>query len=367
MRAALLEGVDALEVVDDVELAGPGEGEVLVGLHSCGVCHSDLHFVDGSLPATFPAILGHEAAGVVEAVGAGVTAVAEGDAVVLTLRPPCGRCYWCVRGELSLCPTHAGTGGTLADGGTRLSHRGRTVSRGGTFLAAFAERTVVPAAGAVKVPEDTPLDVASVLGCAVQTGVGAVLNTARVEPGATVVVVGLGGIGVAIVQGARLAGASRIIGADPVAGRREQAVGFGLTDALDPAADDVAAAALELTGGIGVDYAFDAVGRAGIIEACVGASRRGGTTVMVGVPGLEEIVPLHAVGIALAEKKLLGCFLGSSNPHRDLPRLASLWRVGRLDLEGMVTARRPLAEITEAFEDMRAGRGLRTVLDVTAP
>jgi Zn-dependent alcohol dehydrogenase len=328
------------------------------------VCHSDLHFVDGSLPAAFPSILGHEAGGVVEGVGPGVTGLAEGDKVILTLRPPCGRCYWCVRGEYSICPVYASMGGTLPDGGTRLAHQGRTVFRGGTFLAAFAEQAVVPATGAVKVPDDTPLDIASVLGCAVQTGVGAVLNTAGVEPGATVLVVGLGGIGISIVQGARLAGASRIIGVDPVAERRAQSEAFGVTDVFDPADGDVASAAMDLTGGIGVDYAYDAVGRAAIIESCVGATRAGGTAVIVGVPKLDDMVPLHALSFGLSEKKLMGCFLGSSNPHREFPRLLALWRAGRLDLEGMVTSRRPLAEITDAFADMKAGKGLRTVLDV---
>jgi S-(hydroxymethyl)glutathione dehydrogenase / alcohol dehydrogenase len=362
VRAALLESVDRLEVVDDVELAEPREGEVRVRVHHCGVCHSDLHYVDGTLPAALPAILGHEAAGVVEAVGPGVFDLAEGERVVLTLRPPCGRCYWCVRGELSICPANAGLSGTLADGDTRLAHRGRTVYRAGTFLSAFAEATVLPANGAVKVPDDTPLEVAAVFGCAVQTGVSAVLNTARLEAGATVLVVGLGGIGVSIVQGARIAGAARVIGADPVAARRELAVAFGLTDVVDPAATDVATACLELTGGIGVDAAFEAVGRAGLVASCLAATRAGGRTVMVGVPPIDDVLSVPALGFALTEKKLLGCFLGSSHPHRDLPRLLGLWRAGHLDLEAMVTARRPLSEVACAFADMRAGEGLRTVL-----
>ncbi|CAN5583025.1 Zn-dependent alcohol dehydrogenase [soil metagenome] len=362
MRAALLEGVDDLRVVEDVELEAPRAGEVSVRIEHCGVCHSDLHFLDGSLPAAFPAILGHEAGGVVEEVGLGVVGLAEGDKVILTLRPPCGRCYWCVRGELSICPVNASLSGTLADGGSRLTHQGRTVLRAGTFLAAFAERAVLPATGAVKVPEDTPLDIAAVLGCAVQTGVGAVLNTAKVPAGATVLVIGLGGIGISIVQGARIAGASRIVGVDPVAERRAQAGRFGVTDVLDPTSTDIAAACLDLTGGTGIDNAFEAVGRAALTEACVAATRPGGTTVMVGVPKIDDTLSIHALSFALSEKKLLGCFLGSSNPHREFPRLLALWQAGRLDLEGMVTARRPLDEVTKAFDDMRSGIGLRTVL-----
>ena len=362
MRAALLEEVDALRVVDDVELEAPQSGEVQVRISHCGVCHSDLHFVDGSLPAAYPAILGHEAGGTIEALGPGVTGLEEGDRVLLTLRPPCGRCYWCVRGEFSICPTNAAISGTLPDGGTRLSHQGRTVYRAGVYVAAFGERTVVSATGAVKVPPDTPFEVAAVLGCSVQTGVGAVLNTAKVPAGATALVVGLGGVGVSIVQGARIAGATRIIGVDPVAARRAAAEPFGLTDTVDPTATDVAAACQELTGGVGVDYAFEAVGRASLVEGCIAATRTGGTTVMVGVPRIEDQVTLHAIAFAMGEKKLMGCFLGSANPHRDFPRLLQLWRAGRLDLEGMITARRPLDQVAAAFDDMRKGVGLRTVL-----
>jgi Zn-dependent alcohol dehydrogenase len=364
MRAALLEGVDDLQVADDVEIDKPGEGEVLIRVHHCGVCHSDLHFVDGSLPCAYPSILGHEAGGIVEAVGPGVLGLAEGDKAILTLRPPCGRCYFCVRGQFSICPEYANMTGTLPDGTTRLSHRGRTVYRAGVFLAAFAEQVVVPANGVIKVPEDTPLDLAAVIGCSVQTGVGAVLNTAKVESGATVMIIGLGGVGISIAQGARIAGASRVIGVDPLASRREQSLAFGVTDVIDPGAGDVASAAMQLTSGIGVDYAFDAVGSSTLVETCVNATRQGGTTVMVGVPKIDQFLNVHALMFAMSEKKITGCFLGSSNPHYEFPRLISLWRAGKLDLEGMVTARRPLEEIGEAFADMKAGKGLRTVLSL---
>src|SRR4051812_33261673 len=323
MRAALLEGVDDLQVADDVEIDKPHEGEVLVRIQHCGVCHSDLHFVDGSLPCPYPAILGHEAGGIVEAVGAGVSRLNEGDKVILTLRPPCGRCYFCVRGQFSICSEYGASAmsGALPDGGTRLSHRGRTVSRAGVFLDAFAEQAVVPANGVVKVPDDTPLDIASVLGCAVQTGVGAVLNTAKVDAGATVLIVGLGGIGISIAQGARIAGASRIIGVDPLESRRQQALQFGVTDVVDPGAGDASAAAMEITGGIGVDYAFDAGGPWAIVDTCVTATRRGAPAVMVGVPKIAHFVNSHALMFAMTEKKIPGCFLGSSTPPREFPRL----------------------------------------------
>jgi S-(hydroxymethyl)glutathione dehydrogenase/alcohol dehydrogenase len=363
MRAALLhEPGKPLEVVDDLELESPGAGELLVRITHCGVCHTDLSYVTGTLSSPLPVVLGHEATGVVEDVGPGVTSHAPGQRVVLTNRPPCGRCYWCVRNEPQLC-SHATSmlGGTYPDGGTRMSWQGETVYRG-VVVAGFADRTVVPAAAAVPVPEDTPPEIASVVGCAVMTGVGAVLNTAKVPPGATVLVVGLGGVGASVIQGARLAGATRIIGVDPVAERRDHAVRLGATDILDPAEVQVHRAAREMTDGIGVDFAFDAVGRGEIVASLLKATRNGGTTVMVGLPKTGDVVSVGALAHNLYEKKLIGCYLGSGNAWLEFGRLLSLWRAGRLDLEDLVSTQRPLEDINDAFDDMRAGRGLRTVL-----
>src|SRR4051812_17880647 len=327
MRAALFEGPGKdLAVVDDVEIEAPHAGEVRVRISHCGVCHSDLHFIEGELPSPVPAILGHEAAGVVDAVGDGVETLAEGDKVILTLAPPCGRCYFCARGEVHLCSNATSLAtGALPDGGTRLSHHGRVVYRG-VGLGGWAEQAITPVAGAVKVPDDTPLEIACLLGCAVQTGVGAVLNTAKVPEGATVVVVGLGGVGISAVQGARIAGAARIFGADPVASRRDQAVRFGVTDLVDPAADDLAAVGMEATSGIGIDHAFDTAATSTTMTACVRALRSGGQLTVLGVPGSGDGIDLPLISWALAEKTVTGSFLGSSNPHREFPRLLSLWR-----------------------------------------
>jgi Zn-dependent alcohol dehydrogenase len=366
MRAALLEASEKpLVVVDDLDIAEPRPGEVLVRVTHCGVCHSDLSLVNGTFPFVAPTVLGHEAAGIVERIGDGVTSVEPGDKVVLTAVPSCNECYWCLRGEYGCCVNASNlTTGTLLDGVTPISRHGAPVLRG-VGLGGFAEYAITPESGAVKVPAETPLEVACVIGCAVQTGVGAVLNTARVGEGATVLVMGAGGVGIAIVQGARVAGATQIIVADPVEERRERARHFGATDALDPGAGDVAAAVHGLTNGIGVDYAFDAVGAGPVIETCIAATRNGGTTVMVGVGGLDQTVTLAPpVIFTLSERKLLGCLLGSCNGRRDIPRLLALWRAGRLDLDGMITARRPLDEINEAFADMAVGRGLRTVLTI---
>ncbi|HEY1523177.1 MAG TPA: Zn-dependent alcohol dehydrogenase [Solirubrobacteraceae bacterium] len=366
MRAAIFEGeAMRLDVVDDVEIEDPRAGEVLVAISHCGACHTDLHFLDGTFDGLFPLpiIFGHEASGIVEEVGEGVIAVQPGDQVVLTLCPPCGRCYFCARGEAQLCRNGRVLADTaaFADGSTRISHRGRQVARG-MGIAAFAEKAILPVEGVIRVPDDVPLDVVSIIGCAVQTGVGAVLNTAMVEPGATVLVIGLGGVGIAVVQGARIAGASTIIGVDPVAERREQAGAFGATQTLDPEGLDLAQAGPELTDGIGFDYAFDTAAKRATIAGCLHATRAGGTTTLIGVPGLTDALEYPPFLFIGGEKKLQGCYLGSSNPHREFPRLLGLWRAGLLDLEGMVTRRRPLEEVGQAFEDLRKGVGIREVI-----
>jgi Zn-dependent alcohol dehydrogenase len=270
-----------------------------------------------------------------------------------------------VRGEASLCAEAAGiVTNTFADGTTGLARGGARVFRG-LNLAAFAEHVVCAETAAVKVPADVPLAVACVIGCAVQTGVGAVLNTARVPEGATVLVMGLGGIGLSALQGARIAGAARIFASDPLPERRALAEALGASDALDPNAVDVAAAVRDATGGVGADYAFETAGRAALVGVGLAAVRNGGTVVCVGAPPIAERIEIAPAALfTVSEKKLVGCLLGSSNSLREIPRLVALWRSGRLDLERLVTARRPLAEIDAALADLRAGRGVRTVLAV---
>jgi S-(hydroxymethyl)glutathione dehydrogenase/alcohol dehydrogenase len=365
MRAAVLTEVDRPMEVTEVEIADPRAGEVLVRVHHCGVCRSDLSVIDGAFPLPLPAVLGHEAAGVVEEVGAGVTAVAPGDHVILSPVPSCGHCYFCVRGQPTLCAVH-GTAlytATMDDGTSPLSRRGEVVWRG-LAAAAFAEYAVMPEDGVVKVDGDIPLETACVIGCAVQTGVGAVLNTAQVEEGATVLVFGAGGIGLSVVQGAVVAGASIVLVADPVAERREAARAFGATHVIDPTTDDVLTASRDLTG-VGVDYAFEAAGKAALIEAGLAATRSGGTTVCVGAPPVEEGVSIPGVvGFAATEKRLIGSLLGSCNAHREVPRLLGLWQAGRLDLEAMITDRVALDDIGVAVDRLRSHQGLRTVVNV---
>jgi S-(hydroxymethyl)glutathione dehydrogenase / alcohol dehydrogenase len=366
MRAAVLEAVGQPIVVrDDVEIIEPRAGEVRVRVRYCGLCHSDYSIVAGKFPVGGPVILGHEASGIVESVGAGVHHLAVGDPVVLTPLPPCGKCYFCQRNQHSLCVNGISLATmTLPDGQTGLSRGGSSILRG-VGLGALAEYVITPASGAIKVDPDVPLDIACVIGCAVQTGVGAVLNTVAVEAGATVLVQGLGGIGLATVQGARIAGATLIVATDPIASRREAALRMGATHAIDPAEGDLHARIMALTANIGVDYAFETAGVAALIERSLDLTRSGGTTVCVGAPPLEDNVTINNVVIfASTEKKLCGCLLGSCNAPRDIPRLLALWRAGHLDLEALITSRRPLAEINEGFADLAAGRGIRTVIEI---
>lgn len=365
MRAALFTGVGApIEVVDDIELEAPRQGEVRVRVVACGVCHSDVSLVRGTFPAMGPTVCGHEAAGVVVETGDGVRSLSVGDHVVLSPNPSCGRCDYCARGLFSVCPDSMSIATSMMpDGTTRLSRGGEMVFRG-LGLAAWAEQVVVPEQGAIRIDPDVPLDVACVIGCAVQTGVGAAINTADLAPGDSVLVLGAGGIGVSIVQGAAIAGASRIIVSDPSESRREQALHFGATHVVDPAVDDVVATTMELTG-IGADVAFDAVGSSALIRTAMEATRNGGTTVMVGAAPVDDEFSLVPALAMFTEKRLVGSLLGSCWAPRDIPRLVDLWRAGRLDLDSMVTARRPLEQINEAIEDMEAGRGLRTVLTIS--
>ena len=366
MRAALLVSDGAeLQLVDDLEVRPPAAGEVLVRVRHCGICHSDVTVIEQSHGMT-PCVLGHEAAGVVEALGDGVRGLAVGDQVVLTPLGPCGHCYWCAAGQWTLCAeAQTFAYGVRADGSSPLRRGDETVFAG-LGVGAFAELVNVERRNVVRIDPDVPLDIACVIGCAVQTGVGAVLNTAGVEPGASVLVMGLGGIGLSIVQGARVAGAGRIIASDPVADRRAVASRFGATDVVDPTDVDIVAFAREATDSRGVDYAFDGAGSAALVAQGLEATRAGGTTVMVGAPSIADTlaVPMPVL-LVTGEKRLLGSLLGSCHSHRDIPRYLGLWQQGRLDLEAMITQRLALDDINAGVADLQASRGIRTVVQVS--
>ncbi|MGH9214022.1 MAG: alcohol dehydrogenase catalytic domain-containing protein [Acidimicrobiales bacterium] len=368
MRAAVLEAPGELKV-GHVEVEDPRPGEALVRITDCGVCHSDYGYIDGSFPAMYPVVLGHEAAGLVDAVGDGVEGLAPGDKVVLCPLPNCGHCYYCVRNQPTLCAKYSMSlyTATRPDGSSPFSRGAATVYRG-VGVGGWGEYTVVPEDAAIRVDDDTDLAQACVIGCAVQTGVGAVLNTAAVEAGATVLVTGAGGIGIAVTQGARLAGATTIVVADPVAERREAALRFGATHVIDPGHDDVATFCYGVTRGIGLDYAFEAAGVASLVEQGITATRIGGTTVCIGAPPIDESISIPtASAFVIAEKRLLGCALGSVNAHRDIPRILELARLGKLDLAGMITDRYDLADVDAAVGNLRDRKGVRTALRIASP
>jgi Zn-dependent alcohol dehydrogenase len=311
-------------------------------------------------------VLGHEAAGHVVAVGEGVDDLAVGDKVVLCPLPSCGQCYFCVRNQPTLCAKYSASlyTGTRLDGTSPLARGGETVYRG-VGVGGWASHALVPSVAAIKVADDVDLAEACVIGCAVQTGVGAVLNTANVEAGATVLITGAGGIGIAVTQGTRIAGATVVVVADPVADRRAAALRFGATHAIDPETTDVAGFCREVTGGIGVDYSFEAAGVARLIELGLTATRPGGTSVAIGAPPITDGVNIPMVSsFVVGEKTLKGCALGSVNAKRDIPRFLDLARLGRLDLAGMVTDRFALDDVEAAVGNLRDRKGIRTALRI---
>ncbi len=364
MRAAVLYEPGKPLVVEEVDLESPRQGEVLVKIVATGVCHSDLHYIKGDLVMPLPVILGHEAAGVVEAVGPGVDSVKPGAHVVLLFAPACGHCRYCDSGRPHLCEMRYRVRGKMPDGSTRLRVRGEEVHHF-TCVSSWAERAVVPAAGVLPIGDDVPLSVAALLGCAVTTGVGAVVNTARVTPGSSVAVFGLGGVGLNVIQGARIAGAVTIIGVDLLDHRLEAARRFGATHTVNARGDDPVKAIQDLTGG-GADYAFEVIGRAAVVRQAVDCLARGGVAVVVGIPPAREELVLPGPAFVLNEKTLRACFYGSARLRFEIPRLLSLYHAGQLMLDELVTAAFPLERVNEAVAALDRGDGLRSILQMSA-
>ncbi|WP_395296391.1 alcohol dehydrogenase catalytic domain-containing protein [Kitasatospora hibisci] len=361
MRAAILHktGQDTLDVRDDVAAVGFGPGKVRVRLRAASLCHSDLSAMNGVLPQPAPFVPGHEGAGDVVEVGEGVTGVEVGDRVVLCWMPPCGSCVHCERGRGHLCVSSLRR---LGAPGFRFDEDGAggPVEASGFYgTGSFAEEVVVERDAVIKVPEDLPYELAALIGCGVTTGIGAAVHTARVEPGASVAVIGAGGVGVATVQGARVCGAGRIAVVDPVDSRRERALAFGATDALAP--EELKRLAKGLPGG-GFDYVFEAVGRAATVRAGYDAARRGGAVVVIGAGAQDDLAQFTMGELFFNEKRLLPSLYGGAPVPRTVALVVDLWRAGRIDLAGMVTHRVGLADVNEAITQMRSGEALRTVV-----
>ncbi len=359
MKAAILRALNQeLEIRDDVELADVGPGEVRVKVVSSGVCHSDVSAQNGTIPTGLPCVLGHEGAGVIEEVGPGVDEVAPGDPVIISFTPACRRCRACLRGQSYLCEM------AMSMMTTPHFRLGGQPLPGFTGCGTFAEELIVPEAAVVKVDPDIPLNVVSLIGCGVTTGVGAAINTAGIRPGSSVAVFGCGGVGISAIQGARIAGAAEILAVDLLDSKLEMARRFGATHTCTP--DALPQLSQEITGGEGFDYALECIGNPTTIRATYDAVRRGGTAVIVGVGRLDQKVEFSAFELFYADKTLRGSMYGSANVRTFMPQLLRLWKQGKLDLEGMVSRRIKLDEVNDAFRAMLEGEVIRSVIDFAA-
>jgi S-(hydroxymethyl)glutathione dehydrogenase/alcohol dehydrogenase len=357
MRAAIFVEQDGDLVVEDVKAADPGPRDVVVRITASGVCHSDLSVINGTLPMPPPAILGHEGTGIVEDVGAEVSRVKPGDRVIGSFIPACGVCWYCRNQQSNLCEQ---TYAVMAT--PRATRKDGTALPTMTGLGTFADVMTCDEISLVKVETDLPDEQLALIGCGVTTGVGAALNTAKVVPGSTVAVVGCGGVGQAVIQGAKIAGASRIIAIDPVELKRKTALTLGATDAVDPSDGNATAQVQALTGGRGADYAFEVIGNPKTVQQAFDMARPGGACVVVGVPRFDQTIELPSMPLVLSEKRVLGTVYGSAQVNRDFPRLIGLVEQGRLDLGDMVSRRMKLDDINDAFKAMQAGEVIRSVI-----
>jgi S-(hydroxymethyl)glutathione dehydrogenase/alcohol dehydrogenase len=359
MKAAVFHEPKLPLSIEDVELDKPQDREVLIKTVASGVCHSDLHFVEGLYPYAAPAVLGHEAAGIIEEVGKQVTYVKPGDHVICCLSVFCGNCEQCMSGHPNRCSNKAATQRKPGDK-PRISQKGQPVNQ---FLdiSSYCEKMLLHENAVVKIREDLPLDRAALIGCGVTTGVGAVLNTAKIEPGSTVAVFGAGGVGLAAIQGARIAGARKIIAVDMFEGKLAMAKRLGATDTVDASSSDAVDEIRKLTDGAGVDYSFEAIGLKKVAEQAFLAIKPGGTATVIGMIPVGQKVELDGY-MFLTERKLQGSNMGSNRFRIDMPKYIDFYLQGRLNLDDMISQRRKLEDVNDAFRAMKAGEVARTVL-----
>jgi alcohol dehydrogenase len=350
-------------VIEEVELSGPGQGEVLVQLVGAGLCHSDLSVIDGSRPRPMPMVLGHEAAGIVREVGPGVHDLKPDDHVIFSFVPMCGHCIHCATGRPALCEpgAQANLTGYLITGTRQIRDRQGQPLHHHLGVSGFAEHTIAAQESLIKIDKAIPLEHAALFGCAAITGVGAVVNTARVEPGAAVAIWGLGGVGLCAVMGARLANAHPIIAVDVLPGKLGLARELGATHVVNASEVDPVAAVRDLTGG-GAAYVFEAVGSERALGQAYAATRRGGTTVTIGLPGPTRMLSVPAVTITAEERTIKGSFMGSAVPRRDIPRLLELHAAGLLPVEKLLTRTIALDQINEGFDALASGEAVRQII-----
>jgi len=359
-KAALCRAHNAPVVVETIAVDAPKRGEVTVKLGACGVCHSDLSAITGTIALPLPLVLGHEGAGVVEEVGEGVSGLAKGDHVVFSFIYMCGKCRFCVAGRPVLCLEQGKALTTPLEGTPRTRDASGAPLNIFSGCGSMAEYATVSAENLIKIDPKIPLDCAALVGCGVTTGVGAVFNTAKVAPGSSVAVFGCGGVGLSAIQGARIAGAEKIIAIDTLPAKLEMAKAFGATDLL-PATEDVVKPLKKLTGG-GPDYAFECVGSGELAGAAYRAIRRGGLAVVVGVAKPSDSTSVRTMTLPFEEKTLTGSYFGSCVPRVDFPRMLSLYLAGKLKLEELITRRYSIDEAPQAFADLQAGRNARGVI-----
>ncbi len=363
MKAAVLHQYGQELKIENVELEDPRKGEVRVKMKAAGICHSDQHVIDLALPLPVPIVLGHEGAGIVDAVGEGVTSVKVGDHVALNWVPSCAKCHNCRVGRPDMCDEaeKIAAMGTLLDGTTRFSLNGKKVHQF-PLTGTFSEYTVVPESSAIPIRKDIPFEWAALVGCCVITGVGAVTNTAKVEPGSTVAVIGAGGVGFNTIQGAKLAGAKQIIAVDILDDKLEKTKAFGATHTVNAKENDPVREVKKLTGGLGVDYAFEVIGREETMQQGYMMTRKGGMTVIVGVASPTTNLSINAFSIPHQSKTITGSWLGQGNPAVDYPNLLDLNAAGKLQLEPLVSQVYTLDEINKGFEAMKSGENIRGVI-----
>jgi S-(hydroxymethyl)glutathione dehydrogenase/alcohol dehydrogenase len=359
MKAAIFHAPHQPLTIEEVDIDEPQDHEVLVRIVASGVCHSDLHAIDGLWPQPAPAVLGHEGAGIVEKTGRAVNYVQPGDHVISCAMVFCGQCEDCLAGDQHLCNNRAAT--KRPKGGRPRLFQGPRKIYQEAELSTFAEKMLVHENALVKITHEMPLDRAALIGCGVTTGLGAVLNTARIEPGTRVAVFGCGGVGIAAIQGARIAGARQIIAVDQFESKLAMAKRFGATHGIDASQTDAVKAIREMTGGRGVDYSFEAVGNTKLARQCFEAVRRGGTATIIGMLPVGQCVEIEATQL-LPERKLQGSMLGSMCFRLSMPRFVDYYLQGQLNLDDMITRRGKLEDVNEAFRAMRAGEVARSVL-----
>ena len=359
MKAAIMRANNAPLELADVDIDDPGPGEVLLQTKASGICHSDLHVVEGGIPMPPPCILGHEPAGIVEAVGEGVVDFAPGDHVIGCLTAWCGVCKFCTGGRPYLCPSQFA--GRPPEMKPRLTDSSGAPVFQFANLSSFAEKMLCPERSLVKIRDDMPLDRASLIGCGVTTGLGAALNTVDIPAGASVVIIGCGGVGLSALQGARIVGAGKIIAVDAQPWKFSLAKDLGATDCIDATDGDPVAAVHELTGG-GADFVFECIGLVPTVQQAVAMTGRGGTTVLVGVVPVQELVPISASDLTLQEKKITGSYMGSNRFRFDMPKYVDFYLDGRLHLDEMISSRIALDEVNEGLERMKKGEVARQVI-----